>query len=118
VVIESSNLTQGRLFTNYELCSVTELDLQNTHEKKQFDEIITTLNNYSNCDSSCCKQFSSELLDKLVRRDMIPVERMDVSQQSLKLDDLYLCKKTIFLKIRITSLFLGAPNGLPHLVFF
>lgn len=78
VVIGSSNFTQGGLFTNYELCSVTELDLQNTNEKKQFDEIIATLNNYSNCESPCCKQYSSQLLDELVRRDMIPVERIDV----------------------------------------
>ena len=84
VVIGSSNLTQGGLFTNYELCSVTELDLQNVDEKKQFDEIMATLNNYSNSDSDCCKQYTSELLDELVNLDIIPIEKMVTIRRKTK----------------------------------
>jgi len=61
---------------------------------------------------------SEHLFDCFCQFDRNKNKVIDIRKQSLELDEAISLQKKYFLKIRIVSLFLGAPNGLPHLVFF
>lgn len=74
VLVGSSNLTQGGLFSNYEISAEIELDLTRNDHVKQFNEILKLFDQYSNVKSPCCRKLDAPLLNELEQRKYIESE--------------------------------------------
>jgi len=74
IIAGSSNLTQGGLFTNYEISAEIELNIEKPEHAEQFNKIMQLFGQYTNLKSPCCKVLDDSLLKKLERRNLIGSE--------------------------------------------
>lgn len=87
-IVGSGNLTEGGLFTNYEAFLRVSLDLQNTEDRQQYDEIISYLDYWTDPSTGCAVQASLSFLNDLCDNDYLPTEnqirreRKEKSQQA------------------------------------
>lgn len=80
VVVGSSNLTGGGLFSNYELNTVIRLDLTNPQQEAEFKQIMAVFNQFLHT-TQCCKRLNTALLEKLRSRDMLASEQQKVKRR-------------------------------------
>lgn len=73
MVVGSSNLTEGCLFTNYETNLYTELNLLESDDKETFSEFKQTFDNYCNI-KNVSQKLTDELLEKLKQNDYVSDE--------------------------------------------
>jgi len=74
VLIGSGNLTEGGLYTNYELKSIFEFDLTIPEENRKFEEIKSVFISYSDTSSPLCKVATPDQIRALIDRGYIRSE--------------------------------------------
>lgn len=73
-IVGSGNLTEGGLFTNYEAFLRVGLDLQNTEDRQQYDEIISYLDYWIEPSTGCAVQADLQFLNDLRDNAYLPTE--------------------------------------------
>ena len=73
IYIGSNNLTNGGLFTNYEISSYQEFDLCDPYEAQTFAEAVSNFILFQT-EGSCCKKLSYELLEKMYEQHLVCTE--------------------------------------------
>lgn len=74
VIVGSTNLTQGGLYTNAEASVVLELDLSVAHDASILQDVDAALARWSHPDSGTSLQLNDDLLGELTRRGYLPPE--------------------------------------------
>lgn len=72
--IGSSNLTEGGLFTNYEVDLCVELDFSNKSDRTLFDQARNILQSYASDPSGLSQELNTELLDQLTQQSQVHTE--------------------------------------------
>ena|GEM_PF-5815748 len=77
VVVGSSNLTGGGMYTNYELSTTATYDLTDRNQRNQFSRIMKIIRRYTDTKSPLCKKYGNKLLQDMKKRGMLSIERLD-----------------------------------------
>lgn len=76
LAVGSSNLTEGGLYTNYEVDLLAELNLQHEEDKSLFEQAKSILKGYASDDTGLSKELTEELVAKLQASGKLPTEEM------------------------------------------
>ncbi|MDD5163762.1 MAG: phospholipase D family protein [Candidatus ainarchaeum sp.] len=77
VIVGSSNLTAGGLYTNYEINCQYDFDLTNQEQLTEYSKYKSIFSSYSSATSPCCKCLSPELLNRLIQKNYLGNEEVE-----------------------------------------